>query len=806
MKTGMDSFRLPIAIGFLSAATLLFETGLTRYLAVAQFYHFAFLVISLALLGFGASGTLIAVFPRIKEYPLERTLAWIGIGMAGCIWASFLVVEWLPFDSYSIAWERRQLLFFLIYYFAISLPFLVSGLGLGTALAVVEKGHHRIYAANLAGSGLGVLLAPSIMGLSGVVGLFIICTLVCLGSWTVLEVKPLGSKSRWLGGALVLIGLLAWTNLAARNSRGASPLGFQISPYKGLAYARQYPGSKLVFGKWGRSSRVDVIAGGGTHRLPGLSYAYSGGIPEQLGLTIDGGALQPITLLSGKGFEAGQWLPEWWALSLLDSPDALVLEPGGGFGVLQLLESSPGSVTAVMPDPLLLEAVEETAGEDQVFQRPELTLVVDNPRAFLAGEDELYDLVYLPLTDEYQPVSNGFYSISEDYSLTVEGFQAGLKRLAPGGVWVASRWLQNPPSEGLRLITTLYEGLKGLGHSRPEEAIVVHRGIQTITAAVRPDGWEQRDLEDLREFLDRARYDLVWSPDITPDQANRWNQLEEPLYYQEISALFQAAELEDFTRAYPYDISPPTDDQPFFFHFFTWAQTPAILASFGKTWQPFGGSGYFVLLFLLLLVLILSSLLILIPLWLVRRAGGKQHQASGPVFLYFGSIGIGFMFLEIPLINQWRLFLQEPVYAFSLIVGILLLSSGLGSLAAEQDWTGRGMTVPLLFLAGAGSITLSILDKGMILSWPVWLRILAACLGLAPLGFSLGTFFPRGLSWVKEAHPALVPWAWAVNGSASVIASVLAALISLQAGFPLVLLLGGALYGGAWMIRRRSVP
>ena len=806
MKTGFGSFRLPIAIGFLSGATLLFETGLTRYLAVAQYYHFAFLVISLALLGFGASGTLLAVFPRIKDLPLEKTLSWIGRGMVISIWITFLVVNWLPFDSYSIAWEQRQLLYFLIYYFSISLPFLVSGLGLGTALAVVDTGHHRIYAANLVGSGLGVLLAPLLMGYSGVVGLFIICSLVCLGSWKLLGFETLGTKSRWPDAALFLIGLLIWTNLVVKNSGGQSPLGFNISPYKGLSYARQYPGSELVFGKWSRSSRIDVIAKAGIHRLPGLSYAYSGEVPSQLGLTVDGGSLQPITLAGIETFEVGKWLPEWWALSLFQRPDVLILDPGGGFGILQVLHSSSGSVTAVIPDPLLIEAVEGTAGDNQVFLSPNLDLVINNPRAFLAGDDDLYDLIFMPLTDEYQPVSNGFYSITEDYSLTVEGIQAGLAHLSPGGVWVASRWLQNPPSEGLRLVTTLVEGLKGLGYQRPEETIVVYRGIQTITAVVRPSGWQPKDLQELREFLDRCRYDLVWAPDITPDESNRWNQLEEPIYYQTISDLFEVSDLEVFYQSYPYDITPPTDDRPFYFHFFTWSQTPAILASFGKTWQPFGGSGYFILLFLLALVLVLSSLLILIPLRLHRKIGRKENQAAGPIFLYFASIGIGFMFLEIPLISQWGLFLREPVYAFSLIVGILLLSSGLGSMAADQDWTARGMTIPILFLAGSGFITFSVLGKSLILNWPVWLRVLAAGLGLTPLGFSLGTFFPRGLSWVKGSQPALVPWAWAVNGSASVIASVLAAIFSLQAGFPLVLLSGGVMYFGAWMVRRHWNP
>jgi hypothetical protein len=579
----------------------------------------------------------------------------------------------------------------------------------------------------------------------------------------------------------------------------------RISPYKGLAYARQYPGSESVFGKWGRSSRIDVIDKAGIHKIPGLSYAYQGEIPSQLGLTIDAGALQPITLLGGDDFAIGEWLPEWWALSLFEDPDILILNPGGGFGILQVLDIVPDSLTAVVPDPLLLEAINKTAGEDDVYQNPSLDLVIDNPRAYLAASEDQFDLIFLPLTDEYQPVSNGFYSISEDYSLTVDGFQASLSRLSPGGVLVTSRWLQNPPSEGLRLVTTLVEAIREAGFQNPEKVIVVYRGIQTITAVVRPNGWAQDDLKDLRGFLDRCRFDLVWSPDISPDEPNRWNRMEESIYFQEISTLFEVSDLDSYYQTYPYDITPPSDDHPFYFHFFTWSQTPAILGSFGKTWQPFGGSGYLILLFLLGLVLFLSALLILVPLWLYNKTREKDHRGTGLIFFYFISIGIGFMFLEIPLISQWSLFLREPVYAFSLIVGVMLLSSGLGSRAANQDWVGKGYAVPILFLVGGGFVIVSVVGKNLILTWPVWLRVLVAGLGLTPLGFSLGTFFPRGLSWVKGFHPGLVPWAWAVNGSASVIASVLAAIFSLEWGFPVVLILGVFLYFGAWVTWRRMI-
>ena len=802
MKLGSGFRRIIITIGLLSAATLVFETALTRFLAVAQFYHFAFLVVSLALLGFGASGTLLSVFPAIKEQPLNRILAWVGIGFAFSIWITYAVINWLPFDSYSIAWDRKQILYFVLYYFFISLPFLVSGLGLGTALAVTDQRHNQIYAANLFGSGFGVILTPLILGFSGLLGVILLAGLMGLVCWILMAKDNAKARLYWKGSSLVLVlGIILWTFLSINNIRGTSSLGINISPYKGLAYARRFPNAEFLFGKWNSSSRIDVMAEAGTRRLPGLSYVYRGEIPTQYGLSIDGETLQPITLTAPEGFSAGEWLPESWALSLQSNPEVLVLEPGAGFGILQVLATSPGSITAVIQNQLILESILETAPEFSVYHHPKVEIIIGNPRAFSSQGKRSFDLVFIPLTDSYQPVTNGVYSISEDYSLTEEAFMGVIEQLSPGGIFVTSRWLQNPPSEGLRLVSTAYSALERLGTPDPEAAFVIYRGIQTMTVVVKPDGWESAELISLRKFLERCRFDLVWAPDLDPAETNLWNQLPEPVYSQEVRELFTSSNKSSYFEDYPFDIRPSSDDHPFFFHFFTWSQAPAILSSLGKTWQPFGGSGFLLLIFLLVLVILLSLLMIMIPLWFGQKNQDKiRTRDRFWVLIYFGLIGIGFMFLEIPLIGQWGLFLNTPIQAFSLVVGVVLVSSGLGSMAFSDRRFQKPWLYPLIFLIGGFFILLFNLSKDLILSWPIWARYLALVLGLSPLGFGMGYFFPLGISWIKKSFPELVPWAWAVNGSTSVIASVLTAILSIQSGYPTVLLLGGIIYLGAWSI------
>ena len=252
---------------------------------------------------------------------------------------------------------------------------------------------------------------------------------------------------------------------------------------------------------------------------------------------------------------------------------------------------------------------------------------------------------------------------------------------------------------------------------------------------------------------------------------------------------------------------PATDDHPFFYHFFKWRQTPEVLATLGRTWQPFGGSGYLILWALLALVLALSAALILAPLALrrdPRQADQNPAVPRGRVFAYFGLLGIAFLFVEIPLIQRWILLLGHATYAFAAVVLSLLLFSGLGSLLTRAAWLPRrGAWVALVLMALLTPLLVVRLADAA-LGWPLWARAVVAVIGLAPLGVLMGLPFPRGVAWLEDRAPSLIPWAWAVNGAASVVASVLAAILALSSGFTVVLLLGAGCYAAAGIVLSRS--
>ncbi len=791
------------SVAMLAAATLLLESTLIRLLAVAQFYHFAFLAISLALLGFGASGTLLSVVTPLRRAAIDRLLAACCAGFAVCAGLAYAVVNLLPFDSYSIAWDRRQLGLFALYYLALTLPFLCSGLGIGAALAA-EKGHRTsVYAANLLGSAVGAGLAPVAGWLAGVPGAVLISALI--GFAPVLWL-PAGRSAalRAVAVALALAAVLGFARLTAANLNEHSDLGMTISPYKGLAHARRVPGARTLFGRWDALARVDVIAGAATRTLPGLSYIYTGLIPPQLGLARDADALLPITLATPDAFEAHAFLPEAPAFVLRPASRVLVLEPGAGLGVLQALAADAGQVTAVIGSSSERRAVATTAPQADPFADARVRTVVAPPRSFLAADRHTYDIVFLPLTDAYRPVTSGAYSLAETYGLTVEAFEASLARLAPRGILVVTRWLQTPPSESLRLLAAIAEALERRGPARPADAIIAYRGIQTITVIVCPTGWQPDELATARAFLEMRRYDLVWAPDVREEETNRFNRLLRPTDYEAARQLFTATDRRAYYAAYPFAITPATDDRPFFFHFFRWGQTAEVLASLGHTWQPFGGSGYLVLFALLGLVLLFSAGMIVLPLLIARPEGNdpKIGIASWRILIYFGGLGLAFLFVEIPLIQRYILLFGHATYAFSVVVITLLLLASVGTrlieriLAADSRQARSAALWIFSALVLLSAITALVGPRWTtaVLGWPLPARLLAATVALAPLAVLMGMPFPFGLAQIRAAGPRPVAWAWAVNGCASVLASVLAAIGGLSWGFTAVILAGAAIY------------
>ncbi|HSH83177.1 MAG TPA: hypothetical protein VLA19_31985, partial [Herpetosiphonaceae bacterium] len=548
------------------------------------------------------------------------------------------------------------------------------------------------------------------------------------------------------------------------------------------------------------------------------SFLSPVGPPPQAGLMLDGDNLLPITGAAPESEQARQLaanMPNGLAYQLRPGARTLVIEAGTGLDVLLAVAAGAEHVTAVEDNALVVRAVRDTyrAFTGGLYTHPRVDVVNQSGRVFARGvRPGSFDVVTVALTDPHHPVTSGAYSLGENYVYTVEAFGDYMRALDDDGLLVVSRWLQTPPSECGRTFATLAAALAGSGRN-PADHLIAFRTMRTITivASVRP--LSAGDVESVRAFLRGRGYDGVYFPGIRPDDVNRYNVLPGPVYHDLfIDILNDPA---GTYAEYRFDIRPPTDDRPFFFHYFKWRQTPEILATLGQTWQPFGGSGYFVLVALLVLVATASAVLILGPLLLGSdlrrinaRAGAPESAQPGAaglaklrVFAYFACLGLAFLFVEIPLAQRFILVLGHPVVALAVVLFTILLFSGLGSLTVNRWRLATGLAA-LVLLVGLYPVVLPPFST-LALRLPEWQRIALSVLVLAPVGYLMGLPFAGGVRVLERHDRSLIPWAWAINGSVSVVSAVLAVMLALSWGFTAVLWLGMLAYAGALAAFRR---
>jgi hypothetical protein len=782
-----------LGLALLSAATLAFEISLTRWFSVTQWYHFAFLAVSVALLGYGASGTALSLVPRWTDPPTARRTSLLAILFSASVVGAYLSLNYLPFDSYRIAWERVQVLYLVLYYLALTLPFFCAGLVTGLLLAAYPELTSRFYAANLLGSALGGMLPLLILPLAGE-GAVLIITAIGFVAAVIFLYPQTGSILQ----KLTLLGLASLLLILALFPPNLFQL--RLSPYKGLSQVLRFPDAEIISQQWNAFSRVDLVTSSAIRSAPGLSLSYPGELPQQDGMFVDGEDLSAVVDTADlrnveilKEFTG--YLPVALPYQLRPAARVLLLEPRGGLDIWVALNQGVSFVKAVEGNPLLAQTSEAVYGQHRV------QLVLEEGRSYAHRSEETFDLVHLVLGDSYRPVTSGAYSLGERYDLTVEAFQDYMARLEPGGLLVVERWLQLPPSELLRAGATAVEALRQAGVKDPAPQLAVLRSWQVGLILVKNGAFTTDELATIRAFGREQGLDLVALPGLTEAEVNQLNVLEQPVYWRAFSELL--ADPDAVYAEQPFNVQPTTDNRPFFFHFFKWAQTRAILQQLGKTWQPWGGSGVFILIALLAVGLVASAVLILLPLALApagrTKLGGKQAP-RGRMFAYFGLLGLGFLFVEIPLMQRFILFLGQPVLAFTAVLASILLFSGLGSLASPRLPAQR--VLPLLVIAILlYPLALPLLIEAL-LGAPMVLRLLATGLCLAPLGFLMGLPFPSGLNWLRQRAPNMIPWAWAINGSTSVLASILAAMIALSAGFTWVLVAAALAYAGAWLAIR----
>jgi hypothetical protein len=724
------SFGIALGVGVLSASSIAVEIALSRALAVAQSHHFAFLIISIALLGYGAAGTLLSFLKAAGPEAVARRLTWGSLGFALSMPVAMIILQRLPFDPYRLAWDYLQWGVVLAYYLVLAVPYGLVGFTIGSALQTYAALAPRLYGFDLTGAALGAVVA--VLALHGRPVAEIIgwsATLGAAAAFLFSAFRP--GRGRWVSLATLAV-------LALLTTRwGPTVYSLPMSPYKPLQVALRSPGARLQETRWTPAGRVDRFTGPTTRYAPGLSLAYREPLPPQEGLTLDGDRQSSITLASPEEPRSAFLgaLSSSLVYSLLRPKRVIVLGAGGGLEVLAAWRAGASSVEAVVATGEVVDILRLAEGSGPAFRRT--TFWTGNDRLAYQGMLEWYEVIQLALTEQPGPGSTGLYHLSEAYLYTVESFEAMLDALAPGGLISVTRYILPPPRAEARLVSLAQEALERRGAEETWRHLAAIRGLSTFTLLVSKDALGPPQLSALMDFSRRWGFDLVYYPGMPEAEANRIHQYPEPLYHRLTKELIDPEGRRRLIASYPFDLSAPTDDAPFFFHTFRWRRLPTLYKAVGRKWTALIEGGY------------------LVPLMLGWERGGRPIS----VLFYFSALGAGFMGVEIAGLEQAIFLLGQPAYAMATVIASLLCFAGIGSwLAGKLKPNLRAVCLVVAGLASVGAFF------------------------FAPALAIMGMPFPLGLSRL-EGQKSLVPLAWCANGVCSVVGSVGALNLAMGAGF-----------------------
>src|SRR5438105_140792 len=777
-KTGNRA--LLAGIGLSSFAALLLELALTRLFSVVLFYHFAFLSISIALLGLGAGG----VFAYLKKSWLTRfetrnLAAWLCVANALLIPYVLDVVLRTPV---SLELSQSNFLRLTVIYIASAIPFFLTGLQFSIIFAR-ESGHiPRLYGADLCGGALACLGIVPLLSFLGGPNTILFAALIAAVSGSVWATTA-DVRRVTLTLASVLLGLIA-----ANNSGRLLDVVYAKGAFRDP--------TMVEFARWNAISRVEV------DRQDDAKV-----------IVIDADANTFIMNSDPK-----QWQGTSWQRNLMSAPPALVnvlrphgdyaiIGPGGGVDVLRAVANGSHDVTGIEINPIIADVIMRDRYADysyHLYQRPEVHIHVTDGRSFVRNAKQQYDVVQMTLVDTWASTAAGAFALSENSLYTVEAFQEYFEHLKPDGMIAITRWEFQQPREALRVVSVAMEALHRLGVENPAKNFIVvsegdldEDGLPVVVLA-KKSAFTQQEEDAVENHLSRyPNLVALYQPSDPGDNP--------------FSNLIASNNSSKFARQYAYNVAPVNDNAPFFFFTLKLGQIlrPESLQQ-GIDWKV--NLGVAVLGMVLIISVIAVLAFLVIPLAMRHRRNERTVR-----LLYFVAVGLGYIMVEIAFIQRFVLFLGHPTYALTVVVFLLLLSSGAGSLTSRKLLAEtRRVWLPILLIASALLLYVFILPAllNALVGLPFAAKVIVSGVLLVPLGFAMGMPFPTGLRAFscnpsvpgQTADENAVEWAWAMNAASSVLGSVLAMVIAIQFGLSATLACGATAYLTACFLIRTLHP
>jgi len=782
--------RTRAAVALLSLAAIALELALMRMLAIRFWSHFAYMVISVAILGFGASGTALTLLRRRVAAAKRPWMFALALAFALSVPLISIAARRLPLDVRFLTWDLSQIAYVAALEGLMFVPFLLAGAFVGIALMDEPGRISGHYAANLLGSGAGAVAAVALMFVMSPSEM-----LLTSGAAAFVAAMLLLPRRAWAFADAA--GAAAALALMARPAMRRAPM----SPYKMLPYVLSTPGAEIIHRSEGPLGLIDVVSGPAIHVGGGLSLVNPWPIPPHVLLIVDGDQTSPVYHCRNRD----QWAfadqtTSAVAYHLHNRPSVCVLGAGGGADIGAALYNNAARIVALEMNGQIIDAMTGPLADrgGDVYLQPNVTVLEREAREYFSGAGETFDVVQFPAMDVLAASGAGLYATQETYLYTVEAMAAMMDRLADRGVLVVTRPARVPPRDGLRVFDTAAEMLRARG-LKPSAHLAMIRSWATVTVLVSRRPFDADELSAIRRFCDERGFDLCHLPGLRPSQANLNHVLDRPYYFEGCRALL-GPQRKAYLAEYLFDVSATTDDRPYFFHFLRPRTLRILREQLGPRSRAFVEIATVMLLAALIQALAMAAALILLPLAPgVKALRGTPRKAAA--LGYFLMIGAGFMLLEMAFLQRLILYLGHPIYSAAVAIAGFLVFAGLGSLLSARR------RLPLRRLGAVAGGAVALLGVGYLAGMDAWLalthgaatwvRFAVAAGTIAPLAFAMGHMLPTGMRLVSRAAPALVPWCWAVNGLASVAATVAAPLLAMNLGFANVTVIAIICYAAA---------
>ncbi|HNY40415.1 MAG TPA: hypothetical protein PKJ41_08465 [Bryobacteraceae bacterium] len=750
------------AVALTTMATLVLELSLTRIFSVVFYYHFAFLAISIALFGLGAGGVL-SYYVAGEGKLLYRKLGAVAAANALAVVASLAII--LSMAGGGGFWH------FAAIYFVSSVPFVLSGVTVSLAIASSITRVDRVYFFDLLGAAGGCLLLIPFLNILGGPGTVLAAAVLFAAASAVWYGMAGSARGRASGVALAL----ALVSLVIYN-KGSQLIDIRTA--KGRAVGQE------EFVKWNTFSRIAVTKEANGGKLIAIDADATTGLSQ-----FD---LDNLSEGDHKALEAdGPAFP----YHLRPGAKTLILGPGGGWDVARAIASGSKDVTGVEINPIIANTImrERYKVENKgIYLRPEVRLVVEDGRSYVRRTDERYQVIQATLVDTWASTAAGAFALSENNLYTVEAFEDYLRHLSADGVLCWTRWGFEPPRESLRLLSLARVAFERIGERELWRRVIVVREMSdrikgwgaTDTVLISREPFTPADINRARAAAAKSGFEEVYFPDTRPPGA--------------FTSLLTAADPERFYASYPYNVRPVQDDKPFFFY----TVQPGDVWTFVRDWTKLSADYKINMAVPTLFSLVGVSLLavavtlLLPPILLKTRL---PREPGVPLFLaYFVCLGIGYILVQVGLIQKLVLFLGHPAYALTVVIFSMLVASGAGSYFSRSIVAGKDRRLMTVLAAAAVVIALSaevatpLTTSAVGLALPV--KVILTILLIAPAGFLMGIPFPSGLSRLEKWHSPSVRWAWSLNAASSVLGSAGAIFLALYAGLGNTLLIGAGLY------------